>query len=158
VKPHTVDACPLRKAQYCGICAIYGHSPASCPDATTAAFRTPLYAEQLIPASLLMEYNVTSRTPLSGIVIPEESSKVIMEIPETEEAIRAALVAHGEKPMICQDKGKREKKEITENKKKLQKIADALGKKLVYVKEPGISLMDTVQLKKGGGKKAAGTV
>lgn len=158
MKPHTVDACPLRKAQYCGICAIYGHSPASCPDATTAAFRTPLYAEQLIPASLLMEYNVTSRTPLSGIVIPEESSKVIMEIPETEEAIRAALVAHGEKPMICQDKGKREKKEITENKKKLQKIADALGKKLVYVKEPGTSLMDTVQLKKGGSKKPAGTV
>jgi hypothetical protein len=105
-----------------------------------------------------MEYNITSRTPLSGIVIPEESSKVIMEIPETEEAIRAALVAHGEKPMICQDKGKREKKEITENKKKLQKIADALGKKLVYVKEPGVTLMDTVQLKKGGGKKAAGTV
>jgi hypothetical protein len=81
-----------------------------------------------------------------------------MEIPETEEAIRAVLVAHGEKPMICQDKGRREKREITENKKKLQKIADVLGKKLVYMKEPGTTLMDTVQLKKGGGKKVAGTV
>ena len=60
---------------------------------------------------------------------------VIMEVPETEEAIRAALIAAGEKPMICQEKGRREKREMMENKKKLQKIADVLGKKLVYVKD-----------------------
>lgn len=58
-----------------------------------------------------------------------------MEVPETEEAIRAALIAVGEKPMICQEKGRKEKREMTENKKKLQKIADAAGKKLVYVKD-----------------------
>ena len=56
-----------------------------------------------------------------------------MEVPETEEAIRAAIIAAGEKPMICQKKGIAEKKEMTENKKKLQRIADAAGKKLVYV-------------------------
>ena len=57
-----------------------------------------------------------------------------MEVPETEEAIRAAIIAAGEKPMIChQLKGVREKKEMTENKKKLQRIADAAGKKLVYI-------------------------
>jgi hypothetical protein len=67
-----------------------------------------------------------------GIRAPEAKRDIIMEIPETEEAIRAALIAAGEKPMICQEKGRREKREMTENKKKLQKIADASGKKLVY--------------------------
>ena len=58
-----------------------------------------------------------------------------MEIPENEEAIRAALVAAGEKPMICQQKGRIEKKEIIENKKRLQKIASIYGQKLVFVKD-----------------------
>jgi hypothetical protein len=89
--------------------------------------------EQLVPPSLLAEFNVRSQTPLLSARNPESVREVIMEIPETEEAIRAALIAAGEKPMICQEKGRREKRELMENKKKLQKIADAAGKKLVYV-------------------------
>jgi hypothetical protein len=64
-----------------------------------------------------------------------------MEVPENEEAIRAALVAAGEKPMICQQKGRSEKKEIMENKKRLQKIADLYGRKLVFIKEPPTNTM-----------------
>ena len=91
--------------------------------------------EQLIPPSLLAEFNIQSKTPLVGHRIPEPAQQGIMAVAETDEAIRAALVAAGEKPMICQEKGRREKREMTENKKKLQKIADIAGKKLVYVRE-----------------------
>ena len=135
VKAHAVDACPLRKGRYCGLCAIYGHSPTSCPDIVTQAYRKPHLMEQLIPASVLMEYNIQTQTPLKNARIPEMPRKFIMEVPENESAIRAAILAAGEKPMICQEKGKREKKEMLENKKKLQKIADAAGRKLVFVKD-----------------------
>ena len=57
-----------------------------------------------------------------------------MEIPETDEALRAALIAAGVKPMICQEKGKKENKELNENKKRLQKVADKAGRKLIFVR------------------------
>ena len=91
--------------------------------------------EQLVPPSLLAEFNIRSQTPLLSSKVPEAVRDIIMEVPNTEEAIRAALIAAGEKPMICQEKGRREKREMMENKKKLQKIADAAGKKLVYVSD-----------------------
>lgn len=97
--------------------------------------------EQLIPPSLLAEFGVTTRTPLHGFHIEELPQKCLMVVPETEEAIRAAIVAAGEKPMICQEKGKRAGTEMKENKKKLQKIADAAGKKLVYAKDPSTKLV-----------------
>jgi hypothetical protein len=91
--------------------------------------------EQLIPPSILVEYNIQTQTPVKNARIQEMPRKFIMEVPENESAIRAAILAAGEKPMICQEKGKREKKEMLENKKKLQKIADAAGRKLVFVKD-----------------------
>jgi len=95
--------------------------------------------------------------PVAEPPVAEPPIKVIMEVPETETAIRAALIALGEKPMICQEKGKREKKEMTENKRKLQKIADIAGKKLVYVKDSSVTLMSLITVGKTGGKKAAET-
>jgi hypothetical protein len=56
----------------------------------------------------------------------------IMEVPETEEALRTILRAHNVDPMICQKKGKEDKKELKENKKRLQKLADSLGRRLVF--------------------------
>jgi hypothetical protein len=53
-------------------------------------------------------------------------------VPETEEALRTILTAYDIKPMICQEKGKTDKKEIKENKKRLQKLADSLGRRLVF--------------------------
>jgi hypothetical protein len=58
-----------------------------------------------------------------------------MEVPDTEDGLRAALHAAGVKPMICQEKGKKDKKEITVNKKKLQVVADKCGRKLVFIPE-----------------------
>lgn len=138
----------MRKARYCGLCASYGHSPTGCPDSLTRAYREPHLMEQLIPPSLLQEFNIQSQTPLLSHRIPEAPRQVIMEVCETEDAIRAALIAAGEKPMICQEKGRREKREMTENKKKLQKIADSAGKKLVYVKDPETVLAAPVKPRK----------
>ena len=59
-----------------------------------------------------------------------------MEIPESDEALRAALIAAGVKPMICQEKGKKENKELNENKKRLQKVADKAGRKLIFIPDP----------------------
>lgn len=112
--------------------------------------------EQLIPPSLLTEFNITSYTPLTAPRNPDPPRDVLVCIPETEEAIRAALVAYGEKPMICQEKGRREKKEMTENKKKLQKIVDAAGKKLVYVKDTSTILAAPPKPKKPVAGKGAG--
>lgn len=158
VKSHTVDACPLRKARYCGLCAIYGHNTMNCPDILTQAYRQPHLMEQLIPPSLLAEFNIKSQTPLASIRIPEMPRNVIMEIPENEGAIRAAILAAGDKPMICQQKGVREKKEMMENKKKLQKIADIAGKKLVYVKDSGTVLTAPTETKKPTAKKGGKVV
>lgn len=155
VKSHFADACPLRKASYCGLCANYGHSPANCPDTGSRAFRVPQFMEQLVPPSLLAEFNIQSQTPLLSSRVPEKPRENIMEVPETEEAIRAALMAAGERPMICQEKGRREKREMMENKKKLQKIADAAGKKLVYVSDSSAVVTAPTKQKKNLIKKAA---
>jgi len=111
--------------------------------------------EQLVPPSLLAEFNIQSQTPLLSSRVPEKPRENIMEVPETEEAIRAALMAAGERPMICQEKGRREKREMMENKKKLQKIADAAGKKLVYVSDSSAVVTAPTKQKKNLIKKAA---
>ena len=89
--------------------------------------------EQLIPPSLMETYGISTRTPLLSNPTPEKAAEWLLEVPETDEALRAALVAAGVKPMICQEKGKKENREITENKKRLQKVADRLGRKLVFI-------------------------
>ena len=135
VKRHLPDACPLRKGSYCGLCAAYGHSPANCPDGVTRAYREPQFMEQLIPPSLIEKYGITTRSLLPSFQ-PEKAKEWLLEVPETDEGLRAALVAAGVKPMICQEKGKKENREITENKKRLQKVADKAGRKLIFIKPP----------------------
>lgn len=134
-KRHAPEACPLSKGSYCGMCAVYGHSPATCPDRVTRSFRRPQFVEQFIPAGLLEEYGVVSCTPLPPTTAtkPSTTPEAILEIPDTEEALRAAVLAAGGKPMICQEKGKTEKKELAENKKRLQKLADAKGQRVVFI-------------------------
>jgi hypothetical protein len=98
--------------------------------------REPLYLEQLIPSSLAIEYGIQTKTLLQTMPAIRAPQKPIMEVPETEGAIRAALLAAGEKPMICQQKGRLGGKELIENKKRLQKIADIYGRKLIFIKDP----------------------
>lgn len=137
VKRHAADACPMIRARYCGMCASYGHTPSNCPDGITRAYRQPQFVEQLIPPSLLEKHKITSRTRLSASPLETGAAKEwLMEVPETDEGLRAALVAADVKPMICQDKGKKENKEMTENKLRLQKVATAAGRKLIFIPDP----------------------
>jgi hypothetical protein len=96
--------------------------------------REPLYLEQLIPPCLALDYAIRSKTLLTTVPPICAPQKPIMEVPEKEGAIRAALIAAGEKPMICQHAGRQRGKELLENKKRLQKLADIFGRKLVFVK------------------------
>ena len=136
---------------------MYGHNPSNCPDSVAQAHRKPRYLEQLLPPSVLIRYNIQTKTLLPNTKIPEIREEFIMEIPENEAAIRAALIAAGEKPMICQEKGRKEKKELIENKKRLQKVADIAGKKLVYVRDifsdSHVPEVKATEAKRGGAKK-----
>jgi hypothetical protein len=77
-------------------------------------------------------YGIHTRTPLEGVTPLLTATDDILEVPETEDALRTILRAHNVDPMICQKKGKEDKKEIKENKKRLQKLADSLGRRLVF--------------------------
>ena len=163
VKPHVADACPLIRGRYCGMCALYGHTSSNCPDVTTRSFREPQFMEQLIPPSLVERHRITTKTLLKPVTAAEKGDW-LMEVPDTDEGLRAALMAAGVKPMICQAQGKRENREITENKQRLQKVATAAGRKLVFIANPSRDASDqesasaaagAQQQKEGAPKKAA---
>ena len=126
VKAHDAAFCPLKKGFYCGVCACYGHSPATCPDTLTNLYRQPMFVEQLIPPSALEEYGITSRTPLKPMALPANRVPP-MVIPETSEGLRAALISIDVKPKICQAQNVAE--EIRINKVRLQES----GRELVFV-------------------------
>jgi hypothetical protein len=99
----------------------------------TRAHREPQFIEQLIPPSLIEKYEIKTRSPIPGVPEPAKAKEWLLEVAETEDALRAVLTAAGVKPMICQEKGKSNQREITENKKRLQKVADKAGRKLVFL-------------------------
>ena len=109
-KLHPSTPCPLEKALYCGLCACQGHSPARC----VRKFATqPITTEAIVNISL-----------------PPD---IYVEIPDADGPVRAALIANGITPMTCQEKGKKEQRDFTENKKRLAKYAKEKGKTLILV-------------------------
>jgi hypothetical protein len=149
VKPHSPDTCPLLRGSYCGICACFGHSTTNCPDSQVAAFRQPQFLEQLIPSSLLEQYDLTSRTPIPGAPSHPVKEDAYMEIPHENMAVRAALEMVGGTPKICQKVNTAS--ELTENKERLKKICDQRGVKILYLNK-GLPVTATTEPKK---KKAA---
>jgi hypothetical protein len=144
VRPHLKDACPLNKGMYCSVCATYGHAPTSCPEAFNDD-SAPQFLEQLIPPYLLQKYGIVTQTPLGLLPpLPSPPVKPPIEVLDLEDEIRACLISHGGKPMVCQAVGKEEKREYTENKKRLQKIAEGLGRKLILVPPPTLATPEKV--------------
>lgn len=70
---------------------------------------------------------------MEELVAPAAHVASVTLVPETNEAVRAAVVAAGGKPMICQDIGKKNKREITENKKRLLALAKPKGETVEFV-------------------------
>ena len=118
---HTESRCPLRNSRYCSTCAQYGHRTASCPDKTSPLFSEPAFVEQLIPPSILKEYNITTLTPLTPITRKE--SPKLLEIKDEDKVIAAYLAARSIKVL------KGFTKRTT-----LEEYAKLQNKRVVYIK------------------------
>ena len=118
---HTESACPLRNSRYCSTCAQYGHRTAECPDKTSPLFSEPAFLEQLIPPSILKEYNVTTLTPIT--THKREEPQGILEIKDDNKVIAAYLSARSIKLL----------KKITKR-HLLEEYAKLQNKRVVYVK------------------------
>ena len=116
--------CPIQ--YYCSICARHcNHTTLRCPNTEALEYRKPTCLEQLIPPSLLDAYGIDSVTPLPELQY-EKAPRFpsVMEIVDTERDVRAALLNYG----------KSEKGKIKDLKIRLNKVADELGKTLVFIK------------------------
>lgn len=119
---HNIADCPLMKTSYCSVCASYGHCTNDCPDEEVWVHREPQYLEQLLPTSALCRYNITTKTPLPTPKFTRKPQPV-MEVKDDDTHVRAILRNHG-KQIAGRDK---------ENRLRLQKLADELGQKLVFL-------------------------
>jgi len=100
-KPHPTTPCPLEKALYCGQCSVYGHSPKRC---TRGHDKGP---------DIRIVYPI-------GLPIIDRGN--ICEITNADGPVRAALLANGITPMVCQEKGKKTQRDFIENKRRLQEF------------------------------------
>jgi len=85
--------------------------------------------EQLIPPSTLEEYRITSRTALSYVPPVARLEIPPMRVPDTAEAVRAALISIDVKPKICQLQNAAE--ELKANKARLE--GALMGREVVFV-------------------------
>ena len=113
---HPTTPCPLAKALYCTVCASYGHKVSAC------VLRREFVAE---PATETL-YPVDP--------VPDVLTGKVFIVADDETCIKGALIVNGVTPMICQGKGKRERKEYRENKKRLIDLAAAHGSTLILCK------------------------
>lgn len=67
---------------------------ASCPDPPSTLFTEPCFVEQLIPAGLLKEHGITSRTLLPKHQIPE--AKKTLELSDDDAVLKAFLSRKGQ--------------------------------------------------------------
>jgi hypothetical protein len=122
---HDPIYCPISQSSYCGICAKYGHTTKRCPDKEAIYYRKPTCLEQLIPGSVLDAYGICSYTPLPDPVFPMEPIHTpLLEVIDNDKNIRAILLNYSKS-----DKGK-----MKDLRLRLQKLADELDRKLVYIK------------------------
>lgn len=113
--PHPKTPCPVGKALYCGLCAKYGHSRTKCQRKVCRV--GAVTTDTLYPVEIDL-------TPKNAYIVPDD-----------EACIKAALIVNGGTPMICQEKGKRERREYNENKKRLIALTKSKGQILVLKDE-----------------------
>jgi len=116
-KFHPTTPCPLEKALFCSLCCVYGHSPKRCSRKEVRAHRAEVTPAEDAP--LEVSYPTGYETHY--------------EILDSEPTIRAALLANGIVPMICQKIGKDARRDYHENKKRLIEFLKKQGRTLVLV-------------------------
>ena len=121
--PHSVSNCPLLHSSYCSVCCSYGHLTEECPDDEVLQNRRATYVEQLVPPSLLKRYKVSTQTLLEYPLEPKQRIEPLLEIEETDKAIRQVLMNYSIQPS-----GR-----MKENRRLLKQLSDEIGRKLVYL-------------------------
>jgi len=121
--PHAISNCPLLHSSYCSVCCSYGHLTDECPDHEVLHNRRATYVEQLVPPSLLKRYKIDTQTPLEYPSEPHEREQPLLEIEETDKAIRQVLMNYSIQPS-----GR-----MKENRRLLKQLSDEIGRKLVYL-------------------------
>ena len=79
--------------------------------------------EQLVPPSLLKRYKITTQTLLDSPDEPKQKREPLLEIEETDKAIRQVLMNYSIQPS-----GR-----MKENRRLLKQLSDEMGRKLVYL-------------------------
>lgn len=123
---HDHHTCPVASYLFCSICQIQGHSTMKCPDKESWHYRKPEFVEQLIPLSILSNYNINTKTP---IVSPIEKNiecihgNPVIEVPFDEDGknIRATLSSYN-----------LPSSSVKKNKQVLESFGELIGKKVVY--------------------------
>ena len=120
-KFHPGKECPVGKTLYCNLCAIYGHSYKSCGQTALKEFRKS--------AEIIVE-----EQPVENYFPPDSESWI--EVTDDDEGlcVRAMLIANNIVPMACQEKGRREGRDIRENRARLVEFMKRQKKTLVFVK------------------------
>jgi hypothetical protein len=120
-KAHTGKGCVVAKTLYCSLCCVYGHSQRLCPEKELREFRANdaiLYAEEQIPLDIPVDFN-------KWVEVTDDDEGV---------CVRAMLIANNIVPMACQEKGRREGRDVRENRARLVDFMKGRGKTLIFIK------------------------
>ena len=121
--------CVISKTLYCSLCSVYGHSYLACPQTALKEFRQS--SDIIIPEE-----------PIS-IKFPADSESWV-EVTDDDDGVcvRAMLIANNIVPMACQEKGRREGRDVRENRARLIEFMKRHKKTLIFVKPkyPGTSV------------------
>ena len=90
---HEPSRCPFAAGLLCGWCATYGHTQDTCPSPPSKRYTEPAFLEQLVPYSMLLEHNITTRTPLPDKILttPIPTTDGVIEIEDDNTVIRQFL-------------------------------------------------------------------
>ena len=138
---HAPIQCPLRESLYCTVCQVYGHHTNVCPDKAVWQTRIPEFKEQLISNTIREQYNINTITPLDtnlNKIPPMADSPVFEVLDKSAKSIRAAITSLG----ITS------KTEI-ENRRVLERLCSAQGKKLIYLQDEVATLNKEAKKSKG---------
>ena len=120
-KRHPGKPCVIAKTLYCSLCCVYGHTYRTCEEAELKTFReSPEIVVPEVPAP---------------IEFPEGFESYV-EVTDDDEGlcVRAMLIGNNIVPMACQEKGRREGRDIRENKARLVEFMKRQKKILIFVK------------------------
>ena len=99
---HNAAECPILAAKFCSVCQIYGHSTLNCQDKAVWQTRRPEYIDQLLPKTIVEQYNIAPMTPIHLRVSCQSVPKIERELKDLKTNLRAKeLMTRLGKDYIC---------------------------------------------------------